>query len=105
LPRGLPDRRIRIQADGKSHEVNWQSVGCDMHHGIVELEQLSAVSFRLEKLRHFVMLGGAPQMKEYLRLANEKLRETYPKAEPLELKHVTSAAYVADGSGSLSFRR
>lgn len=98
-------RYVRVQTEGKTHEATLSGPGCDMHRDIEELQQLSAVTFRLEKLRFFVMLGGTPKMKEYLEKANEKLKATHPTAAPLDLTHVKSAVYRDDGSRAIDFRR
>lgn len=94
---------IRIQADGQDKEFSHYALGFGTD--IDELKRLAVVQQRLQRLMATIQIGGNEKVQEFLKRANEKLKEKHPGAAPLTTENFQSAHEGPENSKFVQFVR
>lgn len=98
---------IEVKIAEKSNKASQYALGlmANQYKTVAEIQQLSAINRRLNRLMNTVRLGGEKELKKNLALVNAELKKKFPKAKALT-KHEFQSCYIRkDGSKTVSFNR
>lgn len=98
---------IEVKIAGKSNKASQYALGlmANQYKTVPEIQQLSAINQRLNRLMNVTRLGGEKNVKAALELANAELKKKYPKAPPLTMQDFRSANVRKNGQKTVSFGR
>ena len=101
-----PDSVFEIRTADKKHSVRHYALGeAGEYKEIEELQQLSAIHRRLNKLMSETRVGGKAGIEKLLKLANVELNEQHPDIKPLSAENFAGAYIAQDGKTSATFSR
>ncbi len=100
-----PNTWVRVNVKGHQHEAEYYALGMAANQwpAVQGLQDLDAVSKRLQQVMNLVRGGGRERVEAMLKLANAELKKQHPDADPLTMEHFRYASENADGSRRYSF--
>ncbi|MBY0524295.1 MAG: sigma-70 family RNA polymerase sigma factor [Gemmataceae bacterium] len=106
--RDAPTTTLRIQANGREHEVRCQALTEGLARQFPEVKevgQLRAIQHRLERLVTLIQAGGPEGVALAVAAANQQLATQFPDAPPFTAADLQSAQQRPDGRIDLVLER